>query len=194
MVRNDIPVLPNNYAPQETEWPGADGRPGKASRLSTFPGNLKYLSRISETMRIILHTREERKKCTLAGIRSNTAFTFIEHTRHEVDPGALFLHPDGSPLTRADRGRDLVLLDATWRDFTKLLRRDPVLAGLERRSIRGFVTAYPRKGRRFPHPEDHLASIEVIIAAGLILGIPEYADLLDSYHFRDAFMEMNGLS
>lgn len=144
-------------------------------------------------MFIILHTKEERKKCTLSRIRGNPSFTISTEHDHSVGEDALLLHPQGRPLTSADLGRDLVLLDATWKNFTTLLRRDPILSELERRSISGFLTAYPRKCRRIRHPDHHLASIEVIIAVGLILGIPEYSRLLDSYHFRDEFMEKNGM-
>jgi len=142
-------------------------------------------------MHIILHTKEERKKCTLAGIREEPSFTFSSENDHEVGTGALLLHPRGSPLTGEDRTREFVLLDATWKNYLKLLQRDPVLSGLERRSIQGYVTAYPRKGKKAPHPENHLASIEVIIAVGLILRIPEYSRLLDTYHFRKEFMKKN---
>jgi ribosome biogenesis protein Tsr3 len=153
--------------------------------------NMKYKNSIPTPMFIIQHRNEDRKKCTLNRIRDHDAFTFAQEGDLTISPDSILLHSGGEALTSRDKGRPLILVDGIWRDFTKMLNRDPELMKIERRRIDGFITVFPRKGRNGPHPQDHLASIEVIIATGLILGISAYQNVLDSYHFKNEFIRLN---
>jgi len=145
-------------------------------------------------MIIIIHTKEERKKCSLSPIRDDPNFTFYSEVDPSIPDNSVLLHPDGLPLVPEDSNKELILLDATWGYYDKLVRRDDRLRKLERRSITGFVTAYPRKGRKRPHPENHLASIEVIIAAGIILRDPKLLRILERYYFTSEFLAKNHIS
>lgn len=145
-------------------------------------------------MIIIVHSKEERKKCSLSPIRDDPSFTFYSEEDFSIPDNVVLLHPDGNPLGPEDRDKELVLLDATWGYYEKLVRRDDRLKKLGRRSIAGFVTAYPRKGRKRPHPQNHLASIEVIIAAGILLGDPQLLRVMEKYHFGTDFLRKNHIS
>ena len=142
-------------------------------------------------MKIILHPQEDRKKCTISGLRENPALAFLPAGTKAIPEDGFLLHPDGEPLISSDAGCELILVDATWKYFGRMMNRYPDLEKLEKRRSDGFETVYPRKGRNGPHPPNYLASIEVIISAGLILGRKEYMDVLDEYHFREAFLERN---
>ncbi len=62
-------------------------------------------------------------------------------------------------------------------------------------SIRARLrTAYPRRSKTFEDPGAGLASVEALFAAMALLGQPR-PDLLDEYHWRERFLELNpGLS
>ena len=142
-------------------------------------------------MIIILHTSEVRKKCSLAPIRDYPGLTFYDETNYIVPETSLLLHPDGPPLMDTDRDRPVILIDAIWKNYNKIYKGDLKLNSLETRSIKGFVTAYPRKGRKRPHPSNYLASIEVIFCCGVILNRPGYLGVLDHYYFKDEFLSLN---
>jgi ribosome biogenesis protein Tsr3 len=143
-------------------------------------------------MIIILHSHEDRKKCSLSPIRDLPQFTYFPDTKFTLPEKALILHPDGPPLDHNDRDRDLVLIDATWKYHQRIMNREPVLATFEQRSIEGFTTVFPRKDRAGKsHPTNYLASIEVIIATGLILQRSEYTDVIKYYHFGEEFLSVN---
>jgi pre-rRNA-processing protein TSR3 len=90
------------------------------------------------------------------------------------------------PLTAADRGRALLLLDATWRWLPQL---EACVTGTPiRRSIPGALrTAYPRKSKVFDDPCEGLASVEALYVARRLLGDDD-PSLLDGYHWRDEFL------
>ena len=98
---------------------------------------------------------------------------------------------DGSPLTIADADRGLFLLDATWRYAAKMRQFVDAQADVEIRSIpAGFRTAYPRRQDDCPEPEEGLASVEALYIAYAILG-RDTNGLLDTYHWKKAFLEKN---
>ena len=162
---------------------------------------------------IIIRHRENKRKCTLTPLVGRPDFIFMKDRlfleEHPGKTGAncpgrdnpadagpfdvlkdcIFLHIDGPLLTAKDAGRRLLLLDASWRRALKLSLH-PALAGLEKRSLSGFVTAYPRVSKIYPMPLGGLASIEALYIARLIQG-REDMTLLDGYYWKDKFLELN---
>jgi pre-rRNA-processing protein TSR3 len=123
-------------------------------------------------------------------LHGRPGFTFLKATKKfSIDAtGYLELAVDAPPLTVADRGCTLLLLDSTWRLLPSLRRR---IGGTTiRRSIPGGVaTAYPRASRDHDDPAGGLASIEALFLALSILDPgPEDLSLLDGYHWRNAFL------
>ena len=143
-------------------------------------------------MIVIVHSKERRKKCSLTPILDLPGFDFYDDTDYVIPEDALMLHPEGPPLTAEDRGRPIVLIDATWKYFQKMFNRDPALKDYERRSVSGVLTAYPRQSRFKHHPPNYLASIEVIYCVGRILGKEEYLAVIDEYFFKREFLVLNG--
>lgn len=140
---------------------------------------------------IIRHPRERRSKCTLEPLRGRPGFAFHRATPgfHYEGTGHLLLSVDAPPLTPADRGRPLLLLDSTWRLLPRL---ESVITGNPlRRSLPGdWETAYPRTSKIATDPVGGLASIEALFAARAILGRRDDT-LLDEYHWKEAFLTRN---
>ena len=137
---------------------------------------------------VIRHAKERISKCSLRFLHGRPEMTF-----HRCRPGFRFdatgytlLAVDAPPLSAADAGRPLLLLDSTWRWLPQLvacLDGEPV-----RRSIPGDVrTAYPRVSKVFDDPDAGLASIEALYLARRILGDDD-ATLLDGYHWKAEFL------
>ncbi len=81
-----------------------------------------------------------------------------------------------------------MILDSSWRRLPKLLRL--VTGDPPRRRLPPIRTAYPRKSKRFEDPAEGLASVEALYAALFMLG-QERPDLLDGYHWKKQFLELN---
>lgn len=137
---------------------------------------------------VIRHYRERIAKCSLRFLHERPEMTFLR-----CRPGFTFdatgftvLAVEAPPLSLADAGRPLLLLDSTWRWLPQLLAcvtGTPVL-----RSIPGDLrTAYPRVSKVFEDPEAGLASIEALYVARKLLGDDD-ASLLDGYHWKEAFL------
>ncbi len=145
------------------------------------------------TTAIIRHRRENLKKCSLIGLEAMVGLDFYTYP---IDPlpnfaGFLLLKIGALPLTEADAGRDLLLIDGTWR-LAQVIEKS--LQRLEARSLpSGYRTAYPRKQTHCPDPEAGLSSVEALYLAHRIIGRP-YEDLLDFYHWKKHFLELNLLS
>lgn len=141
---------------------------------------------------LVVHPRENRAKCSLEPLRGRADFRFVKFDpRVELDlDGYVRLAVDGPPLTAADRGSGLLLLDATWRWSDPMNRRYAHVPG---RSLPGFKTAYPRRSKRETDPAEGLASIEALYVAHTILVRPTEG-LLDGYRWREAFLAANGWS
>ena len=145
------------------------------------------------TTAIIRHRRENLKKCTLSGLEGKNSLCFYTYP---VDPlpdftGFLLLRVGAPPLTLLDAGRDLLLIDGTWRLAEKIEQQLP--KSLEPRSLPPhYRTAYPRKQTHCPDPLSGLASVEALYLAHRILGRP-YSDLLESYYWKDEFLTKNSL-
>ncbi len=103
--------------------------------------------------------------------------------------GYVRLAADGPPLSRADAGRGILLLDGSWR-WAGAMTRD--FLDVPARSLHGWRTAYPRVSKLGTDPDNGLASIEALFVAYHLLGRPT-AGLLDRYHWADAFLRANSL-
>ncbi|HTF88223.1 MAG TPA: hypothetical protein VK843_07415 [Planctomycetota bacterium] len=139
---------------------------------------------------IVRDPREPSKKCSLTPLRGMDGVRFISlRGGRRVDAGRrIWLHPDGEPLTDADRGLDLLLVDCAWRKLPTLSK---VIDGdLVRRRLPALVTAYPRRSKVAVDPQDGLASIEALYAAVALLEGPR-PELLASYHWAADFLAAN---
>ncbi|HEX9793118.1 MAG TPA: hypothetical protein VGC54_03965 [Planctomycetota bacterium] len=137
--------------------------------------------------------KESPNKCSLTPLRerSELPIRWI-HARlevvHEVGEVTL-LHPDGELLGTADAVRPLLLVDCSWRDLPRVLRR--VHGDLHpRRLPEGLRTAYPRRSKIFTDPAAGLASVEALHAAQCLLGRRDDS-LLDGYRWREDWLSRN---
>ena len=139
---------------------------------------------------IIVRRGEDRAKCTIQPLRGTPGLDFLPYPlRQKPDlSNHLLLSPDAPPLTPADSGRPLLLLDANWHHAEKMRRAvEPV----EVRSIPpGWQTAYPRRSKIHTDPDAGLATIEALFAAFCVLGCRDDT-LLRFYPWRNAFLKLN---
>lgn len=140
---------------------------------------------------ILVRRGEDPRQCSVRPLRGTPGLEFrsypLRHTKPDLTRH-LLLAPDGPPLTSADAGRPLLLLDASWR---QALRMQRAIGPVETRSIPpGWQTAYPRKSKNHADPETGLATIEALYAALCILGHRDEA-LLRFYPWREKFIALN---
>ena len=139
---------------------------------------------------IVVRRRENRVKCTIQPLRGTPGLEFINYPlRAKPDLSHhLLLAPDALPLTRADAGRPLLLLDGSWRHAAQMRK---VIGPVEARSIPcAWRTAYPRVSKVQADPETGLATVEALFAAGCILGHRDDS-LLRFYPWREKFLDLN---
>jgi pre-rRNA-processing protein TSR3 len=139
---------------------------------------------------ILVRRGEDPRKCTVRPLRGTPGLDFLPYplrlrpdlSRH------LLLAPDAPPLSPADAGRPLLLLDASWRHAVKMRKAvEPV----ETRSIPpGWQSAYPRRSKIHEDPDTGLATVEALFAALCTLGFRNDA-LLRFYPWRNQFLELN---
>ena len=139
---------------------------------------------------ILRDPRESPRKCSLTPLRGMPGVRFVTHAKdRRIDAsGRILLHPDGEPITGADGGRGLLILDCAWRRVPELLAQVDGDPG--RRRLPPLATAYPRKSRTFPDPERGLASVEALYAALLLLGEAR-PEILEGYRFSERFLSAN---
>ena len=144
------------------------------------------MTRIPTT--VIRHARERLSKCSLRALHDRPEITFHRCTRgFRFDAtGFTLLGLDAPPLSPADAGRPLLLLDSTWRWLPQL---QACLDGtpIPRSIPPGVVTAYPRASKVFTDPSAGLASVEALYLARRLLGDDDVT-LLDGYHWREEFL------
>ncbi len=162
---------------------------------------------------IVRHPRERVAKCSLEPLNGRPGIEFHRATpqfRYDAT-GHLLLAVDAPLISRDDAwlddvetddleregrapvrdaaGRPLrpvLLLDSTWRLLPSLQAK--ITGTPLRRSLPPSLrTAYPRVSKLGFDPEGGLASIEALYAALRLLGF-DRPDLLDAYHWRDAFL------
>ena len=139
---------------------------------------------------IVVRRGEDPAKCTVRPLRGTPGLDFLPYPlRQKPDLSRhLLLAPDAPPLSPADTGRPLLLLDASWRHAARMRKAvEPV----EARSIPpGWTTAYPRRSKTHEDPDAGLATVEALFAALCTLGIRDDS-LLRCYPWRDAFLDRN---
>ena len=137
---------------------------------------------------VIRHPKERISKCSLRFLHDRPEMTFLKGKPElEFDAtGFVLLAVDAPPLSLADEGRPLLLLDSPWRWLPQIsarLQGDPI-----HRSIPGGLrTAYPRVSKVFDDPTGGLASIEALYVARKLLGDND-PELLHGYHWKDEFL------
>jgi hypothetical protein len=146
---------------------------------------------------VLRDPKESWRRCSLAPLRGLVGVDFVSWREGlELDAGGrLLLDPDAPELTPADIAAvsangvpRLFLVDSSWRRLAAL-RRSVAGAPLARR-LPPIATAYPRRSESFPDPVAGLASIEALFAVTCLAGRPDL-ELLDGYHFKDAFLAAN---
>lgn len=140
------------------------------------------------------HKKENLKKCSLRGLENRADFQFFSYPQQSLPDlaGYILLTLDAPPLTVEDRGRGLLLIDATWRYAAAMERQlGSCRSGLLARSIPAtFRTCYPRCQTACSNPEAGLASVEALYVAYCLLG-RDPAGLLDNYYWRESFLALN---
>lgn len=144
---------------------------------------------------ILRHRKENLNKCSLKGLEERSDFLFFTYPNAEL-PNLLnyvLLTIDAPPLSSEDAKSGIFLIDGTWRYASLMYRQLPKPNGLIYRSLPSqYKTAYPRRQLDCPDPERGLASIEALFAAYSILG-RDTKGLLDNYHWKERFLELNKL-
>lgn len=140
---------------------------------------------------ILRHRRENLKKCSLRGLENHPDLRFYTYPIEQIPylPQMLLLKVGAPPLTLADRDRDLLLIDGTWRLAQVMEKQLPF--PLEARSLPGhFKTAYPRRQTDCPDPSAGLSSVEALYVAHWLLG-RSTKELLEHYYWKEAFLSKN---
>ena len=148
------------------------------------------MSSLDPSVLILRDPRESKKKCSLTPLEGLPGITFVRYDRERrVDAdGRILLSPDGELLTPEDAGRDLFVIDCSWRRVPSL--RATVDGELVLRRLPPLVTAYPRRSEVFEDPAEGLASVEALYAALAILERPR-PELLDGYRWAEEFLAKN---
>ena len=141
---------------------------------------------------IVRHPAENPRKCSVYPLRGRAGLTFLSYpVRNPPDlSGYVRLAADGPPLTAADAGKGILLLDGSWR-WAEAMTRD--FADVPPRSLTGWKTAYPRVSKLGTDPDNGLATVEALFIACQVLGLPTNG-LLDHYRWSAAFLEANNLA
>jgi pre-rRNA-processing protein TSR3 len=140
---------------------------------------------------IVRHPAESPRKCSVYPLRGRPGVTFLSYpVAHPPDlSGYVRLAAEGPPLSAADAGKGILLLDGSWR-WAAAMTRD--FEHVPPRSLAGWKTAYPRVSKLGTDPDNGLASIEALFLACHLMGLPTEG-LLDHYRWAAAFLEVNGL-
>jgi len=140
---------------------------------------------------IVVHPRENRKKCSVEPLRGRPGFEFHQYHAqkplHFPEQNYVRLGLGGPLLSPADSPLGLLVLDGTWRWAEAM--EAPYL-DLPVRSLPAWQTAYPRVSKVFEDPAQGLATIEAVWLAYWCLG-RSTAGLLDQYRWGPQFLELN---
>ncbi len=143
---------------------------------------------------ILRHRRENLKKCSLRGLETLPDLSFYTYPVDQLPDYSTFLllKVGAPPLEKKDAERGLFLIDGTWRLAQVMEKHLPWK--MEARSLPGhYRTAYPRRQTDCPDPDSGLASVEALYIAHLLLG-RSTEKLLDAYHWKKLFLEINDFS
>lgn len=138
---------------------------------------------------IVVHNKEHRAKCSVEPLRGRASFEFLTYPLKQPfnELNYVRLSMEGPLLSLDDAGKGLLVLDATWRLAGKMEKQ---FSHVEPRSLPHWETAYPRVSKFNYDPNGGLATIEAIFIAYHLLG-RETNGLLDSYYWKDTFLERN---
>jgi pre-rRNA-processing protein TSR3 len=141
---------------------------------------------------IVRHPHENPRKCSVLPLRGRPDLVFLHYpvAQPPLLAGYVRLAAEGPPLSLADAGAGLLLLDGSWR-WAGSMTRD--FLGVPPRSLHGYRTAYPRASKQGTDPANGLASAEALFLAYHLLGRPT-AGLLDHYRWAAEFLRLNGLA
>jgi pre-rRNA-processing protein TSR3 len=136
---------------------------------------------------ILRHKKENLKKCSLRGLESRDDFRFFTYPKNPLPDlkGYILLTPDSPLLSHEDTQAGLLLVDGTWRYAETMVRQIPASC-LQRSIPTSFKTAYPRR----QEIDCGLASIEALFIALHLMKRPT-AGLLDHYHWKEKFLDIN---
>jgi pre-rRNA-processing protein TSR3 len=140
---------------------------------------------------IVRSPRENPKKCTVLPLRCQPDMVFLNYPVSQSPnlTGYIRLAAEGEPLSVADAGAGILLLDASWR-WAGRMTRD--FAHVPARSLHGFRTAYPRVSKQGTDPDNGLASVEALFLAYRILDRPTEG-LLAHYRWAEEFLRLNAI-
>ena len=139
---------------------------------------------------VMIHRKENLKKCSVWPLHTRDDFRFhvFPFDIPKLDPrNTIRLGLGGAPLSSADRDKDLLVLDATWRLAAQM---EEPFVDIPLRSIPAYKTAYPRIACGDSDPSQGLATIEAIFCAYRLLG-HSTEGLLEHYYWKEAFLNMN---
>ena len=139
---------------------------------------------------IIVRRGEDRAQCSIQPLRGTPGLDFLPYPlRQRPDLSRhLLLATEAAPLTAADAGRPLLLLDANWLHAAKMRK---AIEPVEARSIPpGWRTAYPRRSKIHADPDTGLATVEALFAASCVLGCRDDS-FLRFYPWREEFLALN---
>jgi pre-rRNA-processing protein TSR3 len=141
---------------------------------------------------IVRHPNENPRKCSVLPLRGRPDLVFLSYPVKRRPPleGYIRLAAEGPPLSAADAGAGILLLDGSWR-WAGSMTRD--FLDVPPRSLHGYRTAYPRASKLGTDPGNGLASVEALFVAYHLLGRPTEG-LLDHYRWAAEFLRVNGLS
>lgn len=141
---------------------------------------------------IVRDPKENPKKCSVLPLkgRSDLQFFTFPATGLPSLEGYIRLAAKGPALSREDQDRGILLLDGSWRSAGKMNRQ---FEAVPARSLTGWKTAYPRVSHLGTDPDNGLATVEALFVVYHLLGRPT-AGLLDHYHWKAEFLELNGLT
>lgn len=136
---------------------------------------------------ILYHPRERLSKCTLRPLWGRPDVRLTTWPDLSTIPAdVLHLAVDGPPLTPADAGRPILLVDGTWRQAERINGH----LTFERRRLDGFRTAFPRVSKLFADPSGGMASSEALYAASACLGAAD-PSWIAGYYWREEFVARN---
>ena len=109
---------------------------------------------------ILRHRKENLKKCSLRGLEERGDLHFLTYPIDDIPflSDGLLLDLEAPPLTAADHGKQLFLIDGTWNYAAVMHRQIPHPEKWTRRSLPAEIrTAYPRKQTGCSDPDRGLA-------------------------------------
>lgn len=126
-------------------------------------------------------------KCTLEPLRHRAELEFIEAIGEVTldGTGMLLLEIGAPPITLADAGRRLILLDGSWKQVAELRAR--VTGQPMGRSLPPVTSSYPRRNREGLDPAAGLASVEALYFALRLQGHDD-PTLLAHYYWGEEFL------